>query len=41
MGERYDPMEDGDELSVMLVKASVSGFSYDHTDGANSLVIKI
>ena len=40
-GERYDPMEDGDELSVKIVKASVSGFRYDHTDGANSLVIKI
>ena len=40
-GERYNPMEDGDELSVMLVKASVSEFSYNHTDGANSLVIKI
>lgn len=40
-GERYNPMEDGDELSVMLVKASVSGSDYNHTDGANSLVIKI
>ncbi len=40
-GERYDPMESGDELSVMLVKASISGFSYDHRNGANSLVIKI
>ncbi len=40
-GERYNPMEDGDELSVMLVKASVSGSDYDYTDGANSLVIKI
>ncbi len=41
LGERYDPIERGDELSVMLVKASVSGFSYDHRDGLNSLVIKI
>ena len=40
-GERYNPMEDGDELSVMLVKASVSGSDYDYTDGANSLIIKI
>ncbi len=40
-GERYDPMENGDELSVMLVKASASEFSYDHTDGANRLIIKI
>ena len=40
-GERYNPMEDGDELSVTLVKASISGFTYDYTDGLNSLVIKI
>ena len=40
-GERYNPMESGDEISIMLVKASISGFDYNHTDGANSLVIKI
>ncbi len=40
-GERYDPMESGDEISVKIVKASVSGYGHEHTNGANSLIIKI
>ncbi len=40
-GERYDPMESGDIISVKLVKASISDFNYEHNDGSNSLIIKI
>ena len=40
-GERYDPMENGDEISIILVKASITGYNYDNTDGVNSLVVKL
>ena len=40
-GEKYDPMEAGDELSIMLVKAAVQGFSYDYSDGVNRLILAV
>lgn len=40
-GEQYDPMEEGDALSLKLVKAAVRGHSYDYTDGVNRLMLKI
>lgn len=40
-GEKYNPMEEGDDLSIMLVKAVVQGCSYEYTDGVNRLALKI
>lgn len=38
-GEKYNPMEEGDELSIKLVKAAARGCRYDYTDRSNRLVL--
>lgn len=40
-GAEYNPMEDGDALSVALVKAAVQKFGYDYTERVNRLVLKV
>ncbi len=40
-GTDFDPMQEGDELSVKLVKAAVQGYEHTYSDGVNRLVFTI
>lgn len=40
-GKQYNPMEEGDELSLLLVKAAVKESSFTYTDGVNHLIMEL
>ena len=40
-GAEFDPMQDGDELSVKLVKAAVKRYEHAYTGGVNRLVFTL
>lgn len=40
-GDRYNPMEEGEEISIKLVRAAASDYSYDYADGENRLAVRI
>ncbi len=40
-GADFDPMRDGDELSVKLVKAAVQSYEHTYADGVNRLIFTI
>ncbi|MDO4317743.1 MAG: ABC transporter permease subunit [Lachnospiraceae bacterium] len=39
-GRQYNPMKEGDELSLMLVRAAVKEYAYDFADEKNRLVLE-
>lgn len=40
-GEEYNPLENGDEISLCLVKAAMKDGGYEYENGANRLVISL
>ncbi len=40
-GGDFDPVQEGDELSVKLVKAAIRGYTHDYADGVNRLIFTI
>ncbi|MCD7981472.1 MAG: hypothetical protein LUF32_04020 [Clostridiales bacterium] len=40
-GEPYNPMEEGDELSITLVKAYLKDADYTYADGENRLRVSM
>lgn len=40
-GKGYNPMEEGDEISLMLVRAAVRAQAYEYADGVNRLTLKL
>ncbi len=38
-GQQYDPLTEGDEISLMLVRAAIKDSKYIYEDGANRLVV--
>ncbi len=40
-GTDFDPMQEGDELSVKLVKAAIQGYEHAYSDGVNRLIFTI
>ena len=40
-GARYDPLEEGDALSIRLIKAFLKGSHYEYVDGENRLAVEL
>lgn len=40
-GKKYNPLENGDEISICLVKAAMKSGGYEHENGTNRLVISL
>lgn len=40
-GKKYNPLENGDEISICLVKAVMKSGGYEHENGTNRLVISL
>ncbi len=40
-GSAYNPLEEGDQLSRMLIQATVKGSQYEYVEGENRLIIEL